>query len=118
MVKGPKLHREHADHFTHSETLIKDLAEFVKRGYGIFVCSDDPEKEKAVMDAYPGSVIRQEKSDDWRTTVNGMHEALVDLCVLAKTKFIVGTGGSQFSELAARLGKIPLYNGTLAPVLS
>jgi hypothetical protein len=122
MVKSQKLHPEHKDHFTHSETLVEDLSGFVKAGYDIFVCSDDPNQEKAVIDAYPGSVIRQEKSDDWRTNVNGMHEALVDLYTLARTKLIVGTGGSQFSELASRLGKKPLYtsrgHGTLAPVFS
>ena len=89
---------------------IRELAgAFINDGRGsIFVCSDDPEQERAVMDAFPGRVVRQEKSDDWRTNASGMREAVFDLYALSMADSILGTANSQFSELAARLGAIPL----------
>lgn len=88
---------------------IKAAREAINKGYNIFVCSDDVECEKAVEKAFPGRVYRQVKGTEWRTTVGGMIEALVDLYALAKCELILGTKGSQFSRIAASIGGIPIF---------
>jgi hypothetical protein len=106
--KGSPIQRVHEIYAKGPADFIAELAPFSRNGYGIFVCSDDAECEQAIETSFP-NVVRCPKGVGWRETVDGMLEALVDLYALSTAKAILGTAGSQFSELASELGGTPLF---------
>jgi len=91
------------------DDFMKEASTVIAAGFDILVCSDDVNCERALAALYPGNVIFQEKGLGWRETADGMVEAVVDLFALSRTRAIVGTSGSQFSQLSASLGNIPLF---------
>lgn len=72
-----------------------------------YLATDDIEVEKILKDTFPGRVITFKK-DYSRATVKGIQDAMVDLYSLANTCKIYGSYLSSFSDMASRIGDIPL----------
>ena len=72
-----------------------------------FLATDSMETELELKELFPGRIITQQKTLD-RNTVSGIQGALVDLYCLSKTKKIIGSHFSSFSEVASQIEGIPL----------
>lgn len=72
-----------------------------------YVATDSEEDKDSLMKKFGGSVITSANQAS-RNTRAGIEEAVADLFLLAKTKKILGSLQSSFSEIAAQLGHIPL----------
>lgn len=72
-----------------------------------YLASDDPEVETLLVNKFPGKIITYKKKYS-RTTVKGIQDAMVDLYSLSHTCKIYGSYFSSFSDLASRIGDIPL----------
>ena len=70
-----------------------------------YLASDSPE-EKSKMKATFGERILTSVTDLSRNSVQGIQDALVELYVLSKTKMILGSVKSSYSETAAQIGQI------------
>ena len=70
-----------------------------------YLASDSPE-EKSKMKAIFGERILTSVTDLSRNSVQGIQDALVELYVLSKTKMILGSVKSSYSETAAQIGQI------------
>ena len=74
----------------------------------VFIVATDDKAEKGVIEAaFPGRVFFPATNLS-RMTLAGMNSALQDFLGLAKTKKIIGSYNSSFSEIAAAYGGIPL----------
>jgi len=82
-----------------------------------FLATDDPEVVKMMETQLAGRIIRwnhvfsrhqQQGQHELSFRWTGMTDAVLDLYTLAKCDHIIGTKGSVFSRVAARLGSIPL----------
>jgi hypothetical protein len=72
-----------------------------------YLATDDPEVEVILVNKFPGKIMLYEKEYS-RTSKKGMQAAMVDLYSLANTSKIYGSYFSSFSDLASRIGNIPL----------
>ncbi len=70
-----------------------------------YVASDDSEVKRTLMSRYPGRIITL-MEDASRNTLEGMKFAVLDLFCLARTRKIVGSVGSSYSQIAAEIGGI------------
>lgn len=70
-----------------------------------YLASDSPE-EKSKMKATFGERILTSVTDLSRNSVQGIQDALVELYALSKTKMILGSVKSSYSETAAQIGQI------------
>lgn len=70
-----------------------------------YLASDSPE-EKSKMKATFGKRILTSVTDLSRNSVQGIQDALVELYALSKTKMILGSVKSSYSETAAQIGQI------------
>jgi hypothetical protein len=74
----------------------------------IFLATDDPESERALVDRFGSDTIRVAPKQFGRESVEAIQDAVVDLFVLSQTHEIMASAYSSFSETAAVLGGIPL----------
>jgi hypothetical protein len=72
-----------------------------------FVCSDASEAAASLVASFPGRVLARPKVLD-RTSAAGMRDAVVDLYALSRTRRILGSYFSSFSEIAAQIGGVEL----------
>jgi hypothetical protein len=72
-----------------------------------FLCSDDAHVEQRFKDAFGSRVLTHAKAGD-RSEAEGVRSALVDLYCLSRTKKILGSYQSSFSEVAARMSGVEL----------
>lgn len=72
-----------------------------------FLATDDKETEKRLKELFPRKIITTEK-ELTRSSKAGMVGAMVDLYSLAKCSKIYGSYYSSFSDVASRIGNIPL----------
>lgn len=72
-----------------------------------FLATDSPEVEELIKSKYGNRIIVHPKTLD-RNTATGIQDSVVDLYCLSKTKRIVGSFYSSFSEVAARINGIEL----------
>jgi hypothetical protein len=72
-----------------------------------FLATDDIETEKMLENLFPGKIITIKK-ELARGSKIGMVGAIVDLYCLAKCSRIYGSYYSSFSDIASRIGSIPL----------
>ena len=72
-----------------------------------FLATDDQEVEQILKGLFPGKILTYPKECS-RTSVTGMQDAMVDLYSLSATSKIYGSFYSSFSDIAARIGNIPL----------
>ena len=72
-----------------------------------YVTSDDETVEKSLKEKFADKVIIREKQYG-REDEQGIKDAVIDLYLLSKTKKIYGSYWSSFSDIASRIGQIPL----------
>jgi hypothetical protein len=76
----------------------------------LFLCSDDPAAEGLLREHFPGRVVTHPKHVsplDRGTSAEAVEDALVEMCLLARTDRIVRTPSSTFSQCASWLGRVP-----------
>lgn len=73
----------------------------------IFLCTDDSDTKKNLMDKYGDKIITNEVSTYDRNNPAAVMDALVDLLCLSKTATVYGSHHSSFSQTAADLGMVP-----------
>lgn len=88
------------------EKFIGRMKELVKENPRIkfFLCTDSEEMEKKIENEFPKRIIKFQKSSFVRTDVRATQDGLIDLFLLSKTKYILGTYKSTFTEMAWWLG--------------
>ena len=72
-----------------------------------YLASDDKSVKQSLTEKFPNRIITFMDDTD-RDSLNGMKFAVVDLFCLSKTKKIIGSVASSYSETAAELGGIKL----------
>lgn len=73
-----------------------------------YLATDDAAVKERLRAAFPERVRTYESATLRRDTKEGMQDAVVDLYALSRTQRIFGSFSSSYSEVAARLGDIPL----------
>jgi hypothetical protein len=73
-----------------------------------FVAADDFRAVELLRAEFPGRIAHIPRECDDRTTAC-LHYSLADLVALARTRKIIGSSWSSFSEVAGRLSGGPLY---------
>ena len=72
-----------------------------------YLASDDEEVKQTLNEQFPNHIITcQDKVN--RNSLEGMRFAVIDLFCLSKTKKIIGSDYSSYSQIAAEIGGIPL----------
>lgn len=91
-------------------------ADFVERmqrevaanpGTRFFLATDSPEVQAELRQAFPGRVVTRARCFE-RTSTAGIRDAVADLYCLARTRRIIGSYFSSFSQTAAEIGGVPL----------
>ena len=70
-----------------------------------YVASDDDDVKECLKTKYPDRIITLMDDLD-RNSLEGMKFAVLDLFCLSKTKKILGSVGSSYSQIAAEIGGI------------
>ena len=65
-----------------------------------FLCTDSKEVEKMMEKEFPGKIVKFPKTILSRIDMKATQEGLIDMLLLSKTKHILGTYRSTFTELA------------------
>jgi hypothetical protein len=73
-----------------------------------FLCTDEPAIERDFEARYPGHIFTHSPKDLARTTPAAIADAVIDLFSLSRTQKILGSHRSSFSDVAAKMGGIPL----------
>ena len=76
-------------------------------GCKFYIASDDTEVKNYMEQQFPGRIITKDDVVLERDSVEGMKDAVVELFILARTNLIIGSRGSTYSDLAARLYDVP-----------
>jgi len=66
-----------------------------------FLATDDKKEEALLRSTFPGKIISNENRTLDRNSVEGMHDALLDLYCLAATDKLIGSYWSSFTDIAA-----------------
>lgn len=108
------LHVRRGDHkpATSESTLnafcdVLDMRLNANPGEAFFLASDSPSVVDELHSRYPGRIFSRAKKYG-RSTVFGIRDAVIDLYLLSQCTEILGSYGSSFSEMAARIGTVPL----------
>ena len=72
-----------------------------------YVASDDDEVKESLKSKYPNRIITLMDDTD-RNSLEGMKFAVVDLFCLSKTRKIIGSVASSYSQIAAEIGGIEI----------
>lgn len=72
-----------------------------------YLATDDMKEEALLREAFPGRILSNQKRCLQRDSVEGMHDALLDLYCLANTRKIIGSYFSSFTDIAADMHGIP-----------
>lgn len=73
-----------------------------------FVATDSPEEEQTLKSIFPGKIITYDNKYLDRNSPKAIQDALIDMLCLSKTRKIIGSYWSSFSETAAAIGKLEL----------
>ena len=89
------------------EKFIERMREIIKENTKtkFFLSTDSKEMEEKIEKEFPKRIIKFKKSSFSRTDVKATQEGLIDLLLLSKTKHILGTYRSSFTEMAWWLGE-------------
>jgi hypothetical protein len=89
------------------EKFIERMNELVKENSKVkfFLCTDSKEMEEKIEKEFPKKIIKFKKSSFSRTDIKATQEGLIDLLLLSKTKHILGTYRSTFTEMAWWFGE-------------
>jgi hypothetical protein len=72
-----------------------------------YLSTDDPKTEQQLKGLFGEKIITYDK-DFSRNTPQGIKDAVLDMFCLARTTKIYGSFNSSFSNIASRIGQIPL----------
>lgn len=72
-----------------------------------YLATDDKNEELCLREAFPDRILSNQKRCLRRDSIEGMHDALLDLYCLANTRKIIGSYFSSFTDIAADMKKIP-----------
>lgn len=72
-----------------------------------YLATDDMTEEARLREAFPGKILSNQRRCLDRDSIEGMHDALLDLYCLANTRKIIGSYFSSFTDIAADMHKIP-----------
>lgn len=72
-----------------------------------YLATDDMEEERILREAFPERILSNENRCLRRDSIDGMHDALLDLYCLASTRKIIGSYFSSFTDIAAEIHGIP-----------
>jgi hypothetical protein len=100
-----ELARRHSPLSAFQEAMEQELR--LKPDTWFFLCTDEPELEGVMEERFPGRVVVLEK-DHSRENASGMEAAMIDLYLLARTRKVLGSYSSSFSQIASEIGGIPL----------
>ncbi|MDO4262320.1 MAG: hypothetical protein Q4C82_09590 [Eubacteriales bacterium] len=82
-----------------------------------YLATDDKGEEARLRQAFPGRILSNETRCLRRDSVEGMHDALLDLYCLSATRKIIGSYFSSFTDIAADMRGIPkVIAGEQTPV--
>jgi hypothetical protein len=89
------------------EKFIERMKELIKQDSKtkFFLCTDSKEMEEKIEKEFPKRIIKFQKSSFSRTDTKATQEGLIDLLLLSKTKHILGTYRSSFTEMAWWFGE-------------
>lgn len=74
-----------------------------------FVASDDAAERENLVKIFGKDRIKYNTAAELkRGTLQGMEDAVIDLYMLSKTRKILGSDGSSFTDTAGMIGKIPV----------
>ena len=86
------------DKVSSDEKFIKRMNELPESKF--FLCTDSKETEKKFEEIFGDRIITFSKGDRKRSKTSAIREALIDQLLLSKTKHILGSYLSTFTELA------------------
>jgi hypothetical protein len=88
--------------FSGDEKFIKKMREILKKTpkQRFFLCTDSLETENKFKELFGKRIINFKKTNFDRANVLAVQEGLIDLMLLSKTKHILGTYGSTYTETA------------------
>lgn len=70
-----------------------------------YLASDSEEDKRSIVNRFGNRVFTSVHKAD-RNSLEGMQEALIELYLLSRTRHVLGSVHSSFSETAAQIGKI------------
>lgn len=76
-----------------------------------YLATDDNHTKQKIVDAFPGRTITTTNNLN-RDNIEGMKFAVTELFALSKTSKIIGSYYSSYSDIASKLGKIPIQYAT------
>jgi hypothetical protein len=74
-----------------------------------YIASDSDEERKYAAHLFPKRILMHEDAVLERNSITGCECAMVDFLCLSKCKYIIGSYGSSFSEIAALYGGISYF---------
>lgn len=81
-------------------------------GTKFYLSTDDPATEMQMTGRYGNKILSLKDKSLHRNDLRGINDAVIDLFCLSRTKLILGSYSSSFSEVASAIGKIPLETVT------
>ncbi len=98
----------HAIKYSTTEGFIKAMENKVENFNASFFLSSDSDKIiKTIQKRFGNRIITQDRISD-RNSSSGIKDAVIDLFCLSKTKEIIGSYKSTFSQVAAEIGGIDI----------
>ena len=99
--------KEGLEKVSSDEKFIKKIEEILKKNSKekFFLSTDSKEIEEKLKKLFPKNILTYSKSNFKREDKEFIQNGLIDLYLLSKTKYILGTYLSTFNELAWWLGK-------------
>jgi hypothetical protein len=103
---GVHVRRTDNDEAIRSSTLdgfVQKMSEFVKKETNIcfFLATDDPLVEQELVKKFGDRIITFQKSALSRNSIQGIQDALVDIIMLSRTRELIGSHWSSFTEYAS-----------------
>lgn len=91
------------------QSFYRILAEEVKKDSSVkfYLASDDDNVKKDFQEKFPHRIITSDVKTE-RNSLEGMKSAVIDLFCLSRTKKIIGSDYSSYSQIAAELNDVEL----------
>jgi len=86
------------------------MNEEIKKSAGVkfFLATDSTETQKHMINLYGDRIIMYQKTSLNRDDVAAIRDAMIDLYALSRSRKIIGSYGSSFSDVAAQINQIDL----------
>jgi len=93
------------------ETFVCEMLTMMDKHPGLkfVVCSDSADTFKEMEKSFPaGTIFEQERKDGFDRSVEQVQSALVDIILISKTRVLLGSQWSSFTELSRRWSDVEL----------